>query len=208
MSAKITADFIQEATTFLEKLARKKNLSFANKKLLVTVSIVDAASVILKIVDDTTSAKLDEMLARPIKTLGLSCRTMGPLINNDLNLIGDIVRKTENELLKYRNFGRKTCMEVRLKLQELGLTLDMDIPVGPLERQAILKGSIRPFVTSGVFRLLEDAGMTSVGDLISKTEDELVPMLSHCDLRQFGGPRRFYHWMRASLMRRGLIPRP
>ncbi len=72
-------------------------------------------------VDEELRAKLD----RPISSLELSVRAGNCLEAAKISTIGDLVRKSEDELLQLRSFGKTSLMEVRQKLTELGLTLGM-----------------------------------------------------------------------------------
>ena len=50
-------------------------------------------------------------------------------IGNNANIltVGELARKTEAEMLKYRNFGKKSLNEIKAKLEQLGLSLGMKI---------------------------------------------------------------------------------
>ncbi len=68
-----------------------------------------------------------ELLHKSIDELELSVRALNCLKNADINLIGELVQKTENELLKTKNFGRKSLMEIKNVLAQLGLSLGMKL---------------------------------------------------------------------------------
>ena len=63
------------------------------------------------------------MLARPISELNLSVRARKCMIRLGINTIGDLVRRTGDELLECKNFGVTSLNEVREKLTVLGLKL-------------------------------------------------------------------------------------
>lgn len=69
--------------------------------------------------------KLKEVLKTPVDELELSVRSSNCLKNANINNLGDLVRRTEDEMLKTRNFGKKSLEEIREKLAEYGLTLGM-----------------------------------------------------------------------------------
>lgn len=69
--------------------------------------------------------KLKEVLRTPVDELELSVRSSNCLKNADILSLGDLVQKTEDEMLKTRNFGKKSLEEIREKLAEYGLTLGM-----------------------------------------------------------------------------------
>ena len=68
-----------------------------------------------------------ELLHKSIDELELSVRALNCLKSADINLIGELVQKTENELLKTKNFGRKSLMEIKNVLAQLGLSLGMKL---------------------------------------------------------------------------------
>jgi len=70
---------------------------------------------------DTTTLTGD--LALTIEELNLSVRSYNCLKREGINSVGDLVQKTEAELLDIRNFGQKSIDEVKAKLAELGLEL-------------------------------------------------------------------------------------
>ena len=65
--------------------------------------------------------------AMPLATLGLSARAMNSLQKAHLETVGDLCRRTEEELLGVEAFGRTTLKEVVAKLDEQGLSLGMDV---------------------------------------------------------------------------------
>lgn len=71
--------------------------------------------------------KLREILNQPIEVIELSIRASNCLKSEEIKTIGELVRKKEEELLAYRNFGRKSLEEVKSKLKELGLSLGMEV---------------------------------------------------------------------------------
>lgn len=77
-------------------------------------------------VDDELLRKL----AMPVSELDLSVRASNCLESAEIKLVGELVQKSENELLTVRSFGRTSLREVKRKLDELGLTLGMRVPEG------------------------------------------------------------------------------
>lgn len=71
--------------------------------------------------------KVVEVLNQPIETLDLAPRTLNCLKVAHIKTVKDLVRKTEEELDLYKNFGDKSLMEVREKVKSLGLALGMKI---------------------------------------------------------------------------------
>jgi DNA-directed RNA polymerase subunit alpha len=67
----------------------------------------------------------NEHLYRPVDELELSVRSANCLENANIRYIGELVQKTEQEMLKTKNFGRKSLNEIKEFLQEMGLSLGM-----------------------------------------------------------------------------------
>ena len=72
-------------------------------------------------------------LLRKVDELELSVRSANCLKNDNIVYIGDLVQKTENEMLRTPNFGRKSLNEIKEVLRVMGLELGMDIPNWPPE---------------------------------------------------------------------------
>ncbi|HEY8487066.1 MAG TPA: DNA-directed RNA polymerase subunit alpha [Limnochordales bacterium] len=62
------------------------------------------------------------LLERPIEDLGLSVRSYNCLKRAGIDTIGELIRKTEEDMMKVRNLGKKSLQEVKEKLAELGLS--------------------------------------------------------------------------------------
>ena len=79
---------------------------------------------------------LNENLFRSVEELELSVRSANCLQNANIHLIGELVQRTEAEMLKTKNFGRKSLKEIKEILAEMGLSLGMRIDNWPqmLER--------------------------------------------------------------------------
>jgi DNA-directed RNA polymerase subunit alpha len=71
--------------------------------------------------------KLNENLFRTVSELELSVRSANCLKNAEITLIGELVQKTEAEMLKTKNFGRKSLNEIKTILSEMGLSLGMKL---------------------------------------------------------------------------------
>ena len=79
------------------------------------------------------SNSIDLVLLRKVDELELSVRSANCLKNDNIVYIGDLVQKTEAEMLKTPNFGRKSLNEIKEILTQLGLTLGMVIKDWPPE---------------------------------------------------------------------------
>jgi DNA-directed RNA polymerase subunit alpha len=75
--------------------------------------------------------RLMETLMRSVDELELSVRSANCLENANIKTIGDLVQKTEAEMLKTKNFGRKSLKEIKDILGEMGLTLGMKLDNWP-----------------------------------------------------------------------------
>ena len=80
---------------------------------------------------DEERERLMETLMRSVDELELSVRSANCLENADIKFIGDLVQKTEVEMLKTKNFGRKSLKEIKDILIEMGLNLGMKIDKWP-----------------------------------------------------------------------------
>ena len=69
--------------------------------------------------------RLAEMLAKPIEELDLSVRSANCLKNANIRTLGDLVQRTEREMLSTKNFGRKSLDEIKDVLASLGLSFGM-----------------------------------------------------------------------------------
>jgi DNA-directed RNA polymerase subunit alpha len=72
--------------------------------------------------------ELRRKLDMPISSLDLSVRAQNCLEGENIKTVGDLIAWSEPDLLKVRNFGKTTLIEVKKKLAELGLHLGMPVP--------------------------------------------------------------------------------
>ena len=95
------------------------------------VNFDDPVEVQAKEVED--ELPIPRPLLRKVSELELSVRAANCLKNDNIVYIGDLVQRTENEMLKTPNFGRKSLNEIKQVLEEMGLHLGMDVPTWPPE---------------------------------------------------------------------------
>ncbi|MGZ8796646.1 MAG: DNA-directed RNA polymerase subunit alpha [Thermoanaerobaculia bacterium] len=80
-------------------------------------------------IEETAAPEVDprlaEMLAKPIEELDLSVRSANCLKNANIRTLGDLVQRTEREMLSTKNFGRKSLDEIKDVLASLGLSFGM-----------------------------------------------------------------------------------
>ena len=74
---------------------------------------------------DPEREELRRKLGMSVNEIELSVRAANCLNNANITTVGELAQKTEAEMLKYRNFGKKSLNEIKQKLAELGLTLGM-----------------------------------------------------------------------------------
>jgi DNA-directed RNA polymerase subunit alpha len=82
---------------------------------------------------DHDANQLNRYLLKKVDELELSVRSANCLKNDNIIYIGDLVQKTEAEMLRTPNFGRKSLNEIKEVLSSMGLRLGMDIPGWPPE---------------------------------------------------------------------------
>lgn len=69
--------------------------------------------------------RLRKLLNMSVNEIELSVRAANCLNNANITTVGELAMKTEQEMLKYRNFGKKSLNEIKQKLEALGLSLGM-----------------------------------------------------------------------------------
>ena len=80
----------------------------------------------------------DPKLLKHVDELELSVRANNCLKNDKINWLGELVQKTEADMLKTPNFGRKSLNEIKAQLEAMGLGLGMEVPGWPPENIAEL----------------------------------------------------------------------
>lgn len=78
-----------------------------------------------------------QKLALKINEIELSVRSTNCLANANIDTIGELVVMPESEMLRFRNFGKKSLTEIKQKLDELGLSLGMDLSKYGINRDNI-----------------------------------------------------------------------
>jgi DNA-directed RNA polymerase subunit alpha len=81
-----------------------------------------------------TEEDINDVLQRHVDDLELSVRSANCLKNAGINLIGELVMKTEAEMLKTKNFGRKSLNEIKEILQESGMGFGMKLDFPPWDK--------------------------------------------------------------------------
>jgi DNA-directed RNA polymerase subunit alpha len=96
----------------------------------VFINFEEIAEEVLPVREDE-KGNVNEILLRSVEDLELSVRSANCLKNAGINTIGELVQRTEAEMLKTKNFGRKSLSEIKDILNEYGLTFGMKLEFAP-----------------------------------------------------------------------------
>jgi len=88
---------------------------------------------------DEERGRIRQVLNMSVNEIELSVRAANCLNNANITTVGELALKSEAEMLKYRNFGKKSLNEIKDKLEELGLCLGYKFDVELLEHMAAAK---------------------------------------------------------------------
>ena len=88
--------------------------------------------------------KLKKLLNMSVNEIELSVRAANCLNNANITTVGQLAQKTEAEMLKYRNFGKKSLNEIKDKLQQLSLSLGQKFEPGLVESVAGAEAPVAP----------------------------------------------------------------
>jgi DNA-directed RNA polymerase subunit alpha len=87
-----------------------------------------------RVADETKpDLAFNPVLLKKVDELELSVRSANCLKNDNIVYIGDLIQKTESEMLRTPNFGRKSLNEIKAVLAEMGLHLGMEVAGWPPE---------------------------------------------------------------------------
>lgn len=78
--------------------------------------------------------RLAKLLNMSVNEIELSVRAANCLNNANITIVGQLAMKSEGEMLKYRNFGKKSLNEIKEKMEKLGLSLNMKLDERLLEK--------------------------------------------------------------------------
>ncbi|VAX31280.1 DNA-directed RNA polymerase alpha subunit [hydrothermal vent metagenome] len=92
---------------------------------------------------DVSSSDFNRNLLRPVDELELSVRSYNCLKNANIKTIADLVQKTDLEMLKTKNFGRKSLNEIKEILRTMGLNFGMKIDPEVLEKYQTEGGAVK-----------------------------------------------------------------
>lgn len=121
---KLTLEISTNGTIILEDaLGLSARILMEHLGLFTDLTEVAKSAEVMK---ETETASDDRMLDRTIEELDLSVRSYNCLKRAGINTVFDLTEKTEPEMMKVRNLGRKSLEEVKVKLADLGLGLKKD----------------------------------------------------------------------------------
>ncbi|MCF6158101.1 MAG: DNA-directed RNA polymerase subunit alpha [wastewater metagenome] len=83
---------------------------------------------------EISEEELNKKLNMPISELDLSVRASNCLETANIVTVGDLISKTEDQLLRIKNFGKTTLKEVKKKLAQLNLSIGMPLPTKQIEK--------------------------------------------------------------------------
>ncbi len=106
---------------------------FDDSGIAMSSPIIGMAAPTPQHVNESDANQLNRYLLKKVDELELSVRSANCLKNDNIIYIGDLVGKTEAEMLRTPNFGRKSLNEIKEVLSSMGLRLGMDIPGWPPE---------------------------------------------------------------------------
>lgn len=90
---------------------------------------------------DHKKAMYNKNLLKSVEELELSVRSYNCLKNANISTIADLVQKTEQEMLRTKNFGRKSLNEIKEIISRMGLHLNMKVDMEALKAQAVNEGA-------------------------------------------------------------------
>ena len=111
-----------------EAVAKASAVMIAHMKLfqsMDTVSLEDtdeSVEPVMRELDDENSLAMDKNLTKPIEELELSVRSTNCLKRAGIHIVADLVDKTEEEMMKFRNLGRKSFEEIKHTMNQLGVS--------------------------------------------------------------------------------------
>jgi DNA-directed RNA polymerase subunit alpha len=118
-------------------VAPEEAVRYAARLLVEQLSVFAALEGAEPAIEAARTPQIDPVLMRPVDDLELTVRSANCLKAENIYYIGDLIQRTENELLKTPNLGRKSLNEIKEVLASRGLTLGMKLenwPPAGLER--------------------------------------------------------------------------
>ena len=124
-----------------------------------------------------SSIEFDPILSRSVDDLELSVRSLNCLRAEQIYSIGDLIQRTEVELLKTRNFGRKSLVEIKDVLASLGLALGMQREESQHNQSNMLPlNQTRDSMPSEIQNFFQTLGAWAAGEQCLNNLEEALPM--------------------------------
>jgi DNA-directed RNA polymerase subunit alpha len=123
----------EDAVAFAARILQDQLALFVHFEDMAPVGSSPMIGLAAAPVDEGDTNQLNRYLLKKVDELELSVRSANCLKNDNIIYIGDLVQKTEAEMLRTPNFGRKSLNEIKEVLSSMGLRLGMDIPGWPPE---------------------------------------------------------------------------
>lgn len=101
-------------------------ISLASKILIDYLTVIvdlDESTYEIDFVEEKYTEEVDAALERPIEELDLGVRAFNSLKRDGINTLGELVGRSEEEIIRIRNLGTKSLTEIKEKLKEMGLSL-------------------------------------------------------------------------------------
>ena len=105
---------------------------FQNMDSIALEEIEEEPETPAKETDDDISVTLDKNLAKPIEELELSVRSTNCLKRAGIHIVADLADKTEEEMMKVRNLGRKSFEEIKQTMEAIGVSFKQDPNATPV----------------------------------------------------------------------------
>ena len=129
---------------------------------------------------DTEREELRRKLTMSVNEIELSVRAANCLNNANITTVGELAQKTEAEMLKYRNFGKKSLNEIKQKLTELGLSLGHDLRPRSASVHLRSRGPAPPIVPNGISTMRHRKRVIKLGRTSAHRDALLAGLV--CDL--------------------------
>ena len=123
----------EDAVAYAARILQDQLQIFVHFEESMTQSSAPVGQAASPMGEESDANQLNRYLLKKVDELELSVRSANCLKNDNIIYIGDLVQKTEAEMLRTPNFGRKSLNEIKEVLSSMGLRLGMDIPGWPPE---------------------------------------------------------------------------
>ena len=123
----------EDAVAYAARILQDQLALFVHFEDIIAAGAAPMIGMAAAMPEESDTNQLNRYLLKKVDELELSVRSANCLKNDNIIYIGDLVQKTEAEMLRTPNFGRKSLNEIKEVLSSMGLRLGMDIPGWPPE---------------------------------------------------------------------------